>query len=470
MRFEIDTPYDYLPLLVTGITLGLAVLALPLSRKWAWQCMLLAIPWSAEIAWIGEGTQLSLPTDAFALLFGPLALIQLALFQPQYLSRLWDQHALFRWIALYFLWMGFIAIAFSVDKVFSVKFLLSQGAYFASFGLLSYLWAKEYRGEAPLHIYKTFLLPSAAVVLGLLVYRHLELGPKYESLRFILQPIMREHTVYGAYTAWFLTAALVVFTYRPSIWGAAAIGITGAALLLSYSRGGWLSALGALGAFGGLSLLRRLSPAARWLIATLTMVGLLLGLLFLIGYNPDVLRLQVRRTGGEISERLVSSFDVQRNLSNLERVNRWYAALQMIQERPLQGFGPNTFSQEYSAYQSSLTRTEISVEMGEVGGAHSEYFTAASELGIPGLILLLGIYITTLSIGLRGFWQSPNPTQRLAYAVVTFPLLSYYLHGFINNFMDHGHIAALVYLNWGLLFLLEEKPIPSPHPHTSAYA
>lgn len=122
----------------------------------------------------------------------------------------------------------------------------------------------------------------------------------------------------------------------------------------------------------------------------------------------------------------------------------------MIQERPLHGFGPNTFAQEYSAYQRSLTRTSVSVEMGEVGGAHSEYLTAASELGLPGLLLLLGIYLTTLFAGIRGFWRSQDPARRWTYALVTFPLLSYYLHSFINNFMDHGHMAALVYLHWGV--------------------
>ena len=468
MQFELDTPYSYLPLLVTAGTLALALLALPSDRSWTWRWMLVALPWAAEIGHIGEGTDLTLPPDAFAAILGLIALVQLALLQPYRLGQLWQQHSLFRWLLLYFLWMGIVAIAFSTEPLISIKFWVSQGAYFVAFGLTGYLWATHRPHTDLLSVYAKWLLPSASLVLLLLVYQHLQLGGKPGIHRLFLEPFMREHTVYGAYSAWFFTAALVLFVYRPSVWGAIWVGITGAALVLSYSRGGWLSALGALGLLGAIELVRRLSPAGRLILLAFTFLSAVSGLLFLIQYNPDVLRLQARRTGGELSERFVSSFDVRRNLSNLERINRWYAALQMIQERPLQGFGPNTFSIEYSAYQSSLTRTSVSVEMGEVGGAHSEYFTAASELGLPGLLLLLGVYLTTLSVGIRGFWRSQDPTYRWTYALLTFPLMSYYLHGLINNFMDHGHIAALVYLHWGFFLMLERKSIPSTH--ASAYA
>lgn len=305
MRFELDTPYAYLPLLMTGATLLLALLALPADRSWTWRWMLVAIPWASEIGHIGEGTDLSLPTDAFAAILGLIALVQLVFLQPTRIGGLWQQHLIFRWLLLYFLWMGIVAVAFSTEPVVSVKFWISQGAYFVAFGLTGYLWAAHKPKTAPLSVYPSLLLPSASLVLLLLIFLHLQFGAKPKVHPLFLPPFMREHTVYGAYTAWFFTAAVIVFVYRPSLWRAILIGITATALVLSYSRGGWLSALGAVGLLGGLVLLRRLSPTGRWIVASGATLLLLAGLLFLFQYNPEVLQIQARRTGGELTEQLI---------------------------------------------------------------------------------------------------------------------------------------------------------------------
>jgi len=192
-------------------------------------------------------------------------------------------------------------------------------------------------------------------------------------------------------------------------------------------------------------------------------VALIGGLLALLQYNPEYLELQAYHVGGETGKHFASSFDVKQNLSNLERVNRWFAALQMIEERPGFGFGPNTFSREYSAYQRSLTRTAISVELGEVGGAHSEYLTAASEMGLVGFLLLIAVYGRSMWLGSKGLYRPIPYAERAVFILLGLPLLSYYLHGFINNFMDHGHMAGLVYLHWGLLGGLESRGIFASH-------
>ncbi|MCX8112925.1 MAG: O-antigen ligase family protein [Bacteroidia bacterium] len=454
MQNEFAETLVYLVSIVLG---GAALVILPLYPRASWVLLGLGIPWASEIAEIGS-TLLTLPTDAFAVM-GGVAVVMYLLFAP---NRLLDirRNPILRWVIAYLAWMG-ITIAFSSNPIISAKFWLSQTAYFTAFGLGGYLWLRSNSNNLP-QLFLAILL-SASIVLSFCVFKHFELGGERETVDKAISPFMREHTVYGAYSAWFFTMSVALVFLRPNLFTIACTGITATALLLSYSRGAWLTALGALSLWAVIEILRHLLPTVRFFIGTVGGFVVLIAGLFLIGYNPDILQLRARQQFGEMGEHLASSFDVKKNPSNMERINRWFSALQMVEERPIWGFGANTFIREYSAYQRSLKRTSISVEMGEVGGAHSEYLTAASELGIPGLILLLGIYLSTIQTGLGGMWRSTSTSQRRIYAALTLPLISYYLHGFINNFMDHGHMAALLYLHWSALAALRQEAVPSLH-------
>lgn len=460
-------PINYYAVVFTvTVIVGVGLLfSLPFGARRAWLWALLGLPWAAEVLPI-EDTLITLPTDMIAGTVGIALLGYLLLFSPHTLKAAWGESRLFRWICFYLLWMG-VTVPFSQDTWVSLKFWMSQSAYAVTFGLSAYLWATPEHTSELARVYARWVLPSALLVLAVCVIEHLILGGVSSAVERATKPFMREHTVYGAYSAWFFVGAMVLFFARHTFWGGVAVGVSGAALILSYSRGGWLSAVGALGLLGAIQVFRRLSPVGRLVAAGTTGVVGLLGIVALIQYNPQILQQRAYQQGGELGKHLVSSFDVKQNASNLERVNRWFAALQMIEERPWLGFGPNTFAQEYSAYQRTLTRTSISVELGEVGGAHSEYLTAASEMGLPGLVLLLGIYFLSLKIGLAGFRRASTSTQRWQYALLVFPLVSYYLHGFINNFMDHGHMAGLVYLHWGWLAALEREAVLSPYATTS---
>ncbi|MCS7297321.1 MAG: O-antigen ligase family protein [Bacteroidia bacterium] len=443
--------------LLTGILLVGALLALAANKKsLAWLLLVAGSPWAMERI-ESDFLTLTLPNDVFAGV-GSIGVGLFLLFYPQTLEKLMMNPVL-KWVMIYLAWMG-LTTPFSEHPVISLKFWISQTAYFLTFGVGGYLWASgEFSKQG--EVYLRVLLISAVVVLGYCVFRHLELGGTKHTVDKAIIPFMREHTVYGAYSAWFSVSAIVSFFLWRRWWIGLGALVSLSALFLSYSRGAWLSAIGALGLWVFIEGVRRIALPVRIGLGLLAIVGIAALTIYFMSYNPQLLQLQARWRLGEAGEHLISSFDLQRNLSNMERLNRWDAALQMIRTRPLLGFGPNTFSREYSAYQSSLTRTAISVEMGEMGGAHSEYLTAAAEMGIPGLVLLLLIYFSSLKTGLWGMWYPTSSTQRWTFALFTLPLLSYYLHGVINNFMDHGHMAAFLYLHWGIIGALAREVIPS---------
>ncbi len=79
---------------------------------------------------------------------------------------------------------------------------------------------------------------------------------------------------------------------------------------------------------------------------------------------------------------------------------------------------------------------------GRGGGAHSEYVQALSESGWPGLFCWLLLAAGSVALGIRVYLR----TGRVYWLFLSLSLLSFFLHGLVNNFLHDARVAALV---WG---------------------
>ena len=145
------------------------------------------------------------------------------------------------------------------------------------------------------------------------------------------------------------------------------------------------------------------------------------------------------------------------DVSSMERLNRYSCAFRMARDRPWAGFGPGTFQFQYLPYQRTEEMTRISItepiirrgphNNGRGGGAHSEYFQALTETGWPGLLGWLLLAAGSLFAGIRLYRR----TGQLYWLALTLSLLSFFLHGLVNNFLHDARVAALV---WGQMAVL----------------
>ena len=79
--------------------------------------------------------------------------------------------------------------------------------------------------------------------------------------------------------------------------------------------------------------------------------------------------------------------DVETNLSNLERFNRWMAAIRIIEAHPLLGVGPEQVGPQFVSYiPASVPRP---LPSGFYGHLHNIYLQYAAERGLPFLLVLL---------------------------------------------------------------------------------
>ena len=101
----------------------------------------------------------------------------------------------------------------------------------------------------------------------------------------------------------------------------------------------------------------------------------------------------------------------------------WAAALEMVRERPLSGFGPGTFGAEYVPHRLSAEirarRRFISPLLtSSYAEAHSDYLQAASDAGIPVAILASGAAACLLLAAARAAWGRRDPEAAVLLAVL----------------------------------------------------
>jgi O-antigen ligase len=132
------------------------------------------------------------------------------------------------------------------------------------------------------------------------------------------------------------------------------------------------------------------------LIVPVLMVVLAVGLFF-----------SLSQASGGLTERLKSVSNLGQDLSFNWRLGMWDKALRMVRDRPLMGWGVGLFPLQQSLYYhpacaSARTQLEIFTLGPSLSeNAHNTYLQLAAELGIPGIILYLGIFGAFFTTALR---------------------------------------------------------------------
>ena len=161
--------------------------------------------------------------------------------------------------------------------------------------------------------------------------------------------------------------------------------LSAAAVVFTYSRGGWLGLLAALAV---LILLLLLRSTAHWPPLWRRLVPL--AALFLGGGVVVIAATQLE----PIRTRVVSLLAGRGDSSNNFRINVWLAAIEMVQDRPWLGIGPgnNAFNSIYPLYQqprfNALSAYSVPLEL-------------LVEMGIPGLLACCGLLFSSIRSGLR---------------------------------------------------------------------
>jgi O-antigen ligase len=150
-------------------------------------------------------------------------------------------------------------------------------------------------------------------------------------------------------------------------------------LVHTQSRGAWAAAAAVMVALT-LSWRRHItrSPRTAVLVGVAALIAILGAVAFVEG-------------SANLGEEVRTAFDT-RTATNAQRLGQWKASVDMAQDRPLTGFGPDTFRIHWTEYQPADFVDRFG-PYNMTDGSHSVFTDYLAMLGVPGLIALLALFV-----------------------------------------------------------------------------
>ncbi len=396
------------------------------------------------------GVGIALPTEP--LIVGMMLIFILKLFFDGSFDKQILKHPITKLIILHIFWMSLTTIT-SSNPIVSVKFLLSRFWYVSVFFFIASQVLKSSKTQKiTIWLYILGFIP----VLLYTFQQHAMRGFDQASANWVMNPFFNDHTSYGACLAMVFPFLLWQF-FSQKIEGVKKIIVFLVTLLflvaiiLSYTRAAWVSLIGAFGIF---IILR--FKIKTWVVLS---VSFLAGIFLFSTIDSILINLESNKqdSSSNLTEHVESISNVSSDASNLERINRWKSAWEMFQDKPVFGFGPGTYAFEYAPYQQSKDKTIISTNAGDGGNAHSEYLGPLSEEGLLGSLLMISIVVTVSLAGVRIYKSTLSKEYRMIGLSVFLGLITYYLHGILNNFLDTDKASALFWGFSAILLVLDIK-------------
>lgn len=408
------------------------------------------VPFSTPI-WIGSAT-MSVPAEPL------LALLSIALLSWMLSQRRLDKrilsHPLTILLFMDLTWM-IITATFSTHADFSFKRVLMRGVFLSGSYLLVIWFFKD-----PKAIIKFFYLYGiASVLVALSIFKkHARYDFNHHYIAFATKPFFSDHTIYAASITVVFLFLLVLSIRAPKLGfsklATLSLRFVTSALFISIlhasSRASWLSLI----IIAGFSIAIKFKIGIRGILLSLGALAILL-----LAFQNDILdqmeRTDARSRDKSMAVHFQSIGNIQTDNSNIERLNRWTCALRMFKEKPIFGWGPGTYQYEYAQFQSSGELTWISTFHGDKGNAHSEYLTYLSESGLMGLLIFFGWVFFSIHLGLKLVYNHPTLLGRTLALGLLLGLVSFYIHGGVNAFIDQDKIAVLIFASLAGLVGLE---------------
>lgn len=396
---------------------------------------------------IGGGLGLSIPTEPLIILIFLAIVFKWMLGSS--IPSIWFKHPLILVVSAYISWL-FICSIFSSMPLVSFKFVLARSWYIAVYFFTLIILFKKFNN---IHFFLKSLAIFTLILVLYTLWQHAAEGFVRSASYNIMWPFFPDHGMYAACIA-FSVPTLLFYTFEgrkfhfsyawlPVIGLFAIILLFG--IVVSYTRATWLSLIAAFGLYAVLKMKIKFS----WLLFVL-----FLGASYAVINQEQILySLEANKQGSadELEGHVKSVSNITTDPSNLERINRWKCATRMAAERPIFGFGPGTYVFQYAPFQKSSELTLISTNAGDLGDAHSEFFSALSESGWMGLILWIALVLYTYATAFKLIYKAHSAETKITALIAILGLTTYHTHAFLNNYSQYDKIGIPL---WGFMAIL----------------
>jgi O-antigen ligase len=279
----------------------------------------------------------------------------------------------------------------SLDPVLSFKYLLAKIWFFGGFIFLPLIFLKDEKNYKI--AFWSFFIPLMLTVFYT-IFNHALTGFSFEKVNESARPFYVNHVIYACTLGLslpFCVAALGWYKNNPFIRMVLFVCILVLifAIITSYTRTTWLSVLAAIASIVVFnSKFLKLSFAIA-LIGIVVFCYQLVDQNNYMKYAPNYTNTVFNREDfGKHMEATVELSDV----SGMERVYRWVAAINLIQHNFWFGTGNNTFYPTYKEYANPAFITYLS-DNPERSSTHNYFLLIFCDQGVFGFLLFIVLYI-----------------------------------------------------------------------------
>jgi O-antigen ligase len=435
-----------------------------INWKTAYWVMLFCIPLSVEVNLAGNSLSVSLPDEPMMWLFFLLALVLVAE-NPLRVPRWFIYHPITVVVLLQFVWL-IVAVVFSKVFLLSVKFLIAKAWMLGCFVLLPIWIFKEKKDFKTAFL--LLLVPVLATVL-VIMKRHAAVDYQFSLINDAISFWYYNHVEYSTVISMIFPLLCVAYplTRGKSKWLRAlllgCIVLFLPAIFLTYARAAMLAIVFAIvvAVFIRFRIVNIIMPCFYGCIALL--VGYLIKDNKYIDFRPDYEHTYMHHG---FADHIIATFKGQ-DMSSMERIHRWVAAVRMSTDEPLTGYGPHGFVQHYKPYTVLSFRTYVSRNT-EQSTTHNYFLYMLAEQGWPAMIL----YAVLVMVAFASAQATYHRFKDGFYKNCTLGLVMMFAACFVNNFfsdlIETHKVGALFYLSLSLLVILDYKSRNAKEQQTQA--
>jgi putative inorganic carbon (hco3(-)) transporter len=391
--------------------------------------IIFATPLAFNLRNYEQQLSLSLPTEP--LLFAVLIIFIIKLlFERKYDTKIL-KHPVTVLIVFYLLWMLLTSLTSEMPLV-SFKYFIARLWFIIPFYFIVILL---FRKLSIIKLLSWLYVIPLCIVIIYSTFRLYLWAFDEQAAHWVMEPFYNDHTAYGAAISMFVPvfAGFLFdkqFNRTQKLFAAILFFILIAGLYFSYSRAAWISVVVAM----GIAMVLLLKIKFRWVFLTISVILVA----FFYFQNEILWSLEKNKqdSSANFVEHVESISNISSDASNLERINRWQSAFRMFEQRPFWGWGPGTYQFIYAPFQKTQNKTIISTNAGDKGTAHSEYIGPLAESGILGMLNMLAIVFMVGYTAVRLYKRSKNQEVRLLCMIYFLGLVTYFIHGAMNNFLD----------------------------------
>ena len=407
--------------------------------------LLACVPFSIEY-YLPGGFGTDLPSE-------PL-MIGLTLIYIIYLANNWGKmsgefikHPLILMVMLHLGWM--IVAMFNSNLMYvSIKFVLAKVWYLVTFLFMAGTIIKN---EKTVRQYFWIVYISFQLVIFFTIIKHATLNFSFEEVNESMYPFFRNHVGYSALLAlffpflWFARKWYKTWSWYWWVLVFAAL-IFLVAIQLSYTRAAYAAIVMTAGAYFIFKF--RLVK----IVLAFGLIIVVLGFTALVNQNrylnfaPDY---ENTITHFEFKDLMTATYQFE-DISTMERVYRWVAAVRMSKDELLTGYGPGNFYNFYKNYTVLSFETYVS-DNPEKSGAHNYYLMLLVDQGIPGVLIFILLTCGILIYGENIYHRSKHKGRKRIVMAILLAFTVIFAFSLINDLLETDKIGAFFFVNLAIL-------------------